>query len=114
MDQLKKRGRHLANRFPLCGKDEENIDHLLLLCTKIHELRALLFTILGINWVLPWRDLGRVEKPLCKEKLKKIWLAAPFCTFWIIWREKNKAVFEDVVPSAQRMKNSCLRSLVLC
>ena len=34
LDQLKKRGRHLANRCPLCGEDEETLDHTFLLCTK--------------------------------------------------------------------------------
>ena len=34
LDQFKKRGRHLINRCPLCDEDEENIDHLLLLCKK--------------------------------------------------------------------------------
>ena len=33
LDQLKKRGRDLANRCFLCGKDEETIDHLLLHCS---------------------------------------------------------------------------------
>ena len=32
MDQLKRRGFSLANRCPLCRKDEENIEHLLLHC----------------------------------------------------------------------------------
>ena len=30
---------------------------------------------------------------------------------WIIWRERNRAVFEDVVASAQRMKNSLIFTL---
>ena len=30
MDQLKRKGFSLANRCPLCGKDEENIKHMLL------------------------------------------------------------------------------------
>ena len=54
MDQLKKRGRHLANRCPLCGKEEGNIDHLLLpALIVVQDLVALLFTIFGANWVLP-------------------------------------------------------------
>ena len=38
MDKLKKMGRHLANRCPLCGKDGENIDHLFLHCMLAREL----------------------------------------------------------------------------
>ena len=43
MEQLKKRGRHLANRCPLCGKEEESLDHLLLRYSKVYNLWALCF-----------------------------------------------------------------------
>ena len=43
MEQLKKRGRHLASRCPLCGKDEEQLDHLLL--HWVYNLWTLIFTI---------------------------------------------------------------------
>ena len=46
MEQLKKRGRHLASRCPLCGKEEESLDHLLLYCTKVYNLWAFIFTVL--------------------------------------------------------------------
>ena len=39
------------------------------------------------------------------QKKKKIWMAAPIYLFWTVWGERNRAVFEDVVPSVQRMKN---------
>ena len=53
MEQLKKRGRHLASRCPLCGKDEESLDHLLLHCPKVHNLWAFIFMMFGVFWVLP-------------------------------------------------------------
>ena len=49
MDKLKKMGRHLANRCPLCGKDGENIDHLFLHCMLARELYSLLFTIFDVK-----------------------------------------------------------------
>ena len=59
MDQLKKRVRQLANRCPLCGKEEENLDHLMLHCLKTCNLWNLLFAIFGVNWVMPgsFRDI---------------------------------------------------------
>ena len=100
MDQLKIRGRHLANRCPLCRKEEENIDHFLLLCSsRVQDLWALLFTIFGVNWVLPGsvrETLNGWQGSLIRKNLKKLWLAAPLCLVWIIWKERNKAVFEDV------------------
>ena len=53
LDQLKKRGRVLANRCFLCGKDEETIDHLLLHCFVAGLLWDLLLAIFGVNWVFP-------------------------------------------------------------
>ena len=36
----------------LCGREEENINHLMLFCTKVQDVWTLLFTIFGVNWVL--------------------------------------------------------------
>ena len=35
LDQLKQKGRHFANRCPLCSEDVENVDHMLLLCRRL-------------------------------------------------------------------------------
>ena len=43
LDSVQKRDRHLANRCPLCGEDDKNIDHLLLICKKIGDLWVFLF-----------------------------------------------------------------------
>ena len=75
MDQLKKRGRHLASRCPLCGKEEENLDHLLLLCTKVKEIWAVFFVIFGVNWVLPYsitETLIGWKGPFAGKTMKKI------------------------------------------
>ena len=52
LGSIEERGKHLANRSPLCGKEEENIIHLLLFCTKVQDVWTLLFTIFGVNWLL--------------------------------------------------------------
>ena len=96
MDQLKKRGRHLANRCPLCGKEEENLDHLLLFCIPVQYIWALLFTIFGVNWMLPGSVKDTLEGwqgSFARKKLKKLWMAAHVCQFWIIWKDRNKAFF---------------------
>ena len=31
-------------------------------------------------------------------------MATPLCLFWTVWTVRNRAAFEDVVPSAHRMK----------
>ena len=114
MEQFKKRGRHLANRCPLCGKDEESLDHQLLHCPKVHNLWAIIFTIFGVYWVLTRSikdTLARWKGPPSRKSLRKVWMAASLCLFWTIWREINGVVFEDMVPSTQRMKNSLMFAL---
>ena len=80
IEQLEKRGRHLASGFPLCGKDEESLDHMLLHCPKVHSLWAFIFTIFRVYWILPrsikntlagWKGL------LSRKSLRKVWIVAP-------------------------------------
>ena len=114
MEQLKKRGRHLASRCPLCGKDEESLDHLLLHCPKVYNLWAFIFMIFGLNWVLPRfiKDtLARWKCSPSRKSLRKVWMAALLCLLWTIWKEINGIVFGDMVLSTQRMKNSLMFAL---
>ncbi|RVW58324.1 Regulator of telomere elongation helicase 1 [Vitis vinifera] len=52
-DQLKRRGWNLANRCFLCCAEEETINHILVHCSKARVLWDLLFSLFGVNWVLP-------------------------------------------------------------
>ena len=51
---FEKRGRQLANRCPLCGEKEENMDHLFLLFNKGRALGFFIcpvWCLLGTSWV---------------------------------------------------------------
>ena len=112
LDQIKKRGRALANRCFLCGKDEETIDHLLLHCPVARLLWDLLLAIFGVYWVFP-KSVSKTLISWCDtcvgKRRKKAWMAAPLTLFWTIWRERNNIAFENREFSAQRMK-----ALFLC
>ncbi|RVW49024.1 hypothetical protein CK203_080960 [Vitis vinifera] len=85
-DQLKRRGWNLANRCPLCCDEEETINHILIHCSKAKVLWDLLFSLFGVNWVLPFsvRDtLLGWHAPLKDKKHSKVWRAAPLCLFWM-------------------------------
>ena len=107
LDQLKKRGWTLANRCFLCCVEEESIDHILIHCTKARVLWELLFVFFGLMWVLPYsvRDtlLGWRSINLGKKR-SKVWMTAPLCLFWAVWKERNKIAFENEEFSIQRLK----------
>ena len=114
-NQLKRRGWNLANRCPLCCDEEETINHILIHCSKAKVLWDLLFSLFGVNWVLPFlvRDtLLGWHAPLKDKKHSKVWWAAPLCLFWMVWKERNRIVFENEVLSLQRLKNSFICNLL--
>ncbi|RVW15849.1 Exportin-7 [Vitis vinifera] len=53
-DQLKRRGWILANRCCLCFAEKETINHILVHCSKTKILWDLVFSLFGVNWVLPF------------------------------------------------------------
>ena len=45
------------------------------------------------------------------KKCKKLWFAAPLYLFWILWCARNKLVFENEVPSVQKIKANFVTNL---
>ena len=116
LDQLKKRGRSLANRCFLCGMEEESIDHILIQCSKARGLWELLFALFGVTWVLPSsvRDtLSGWSGFKLGKKRRKVWNAAPLCIFWAVWKERNRIAFDNEELSIHRLKNSFVCNLWL-
>ena len=114
LDQLKCRGMTFANRCFMCEEEEETIDHLLIHCKITKMLWDLFLSIVGISWVFPHSVLHTLlawQGAAVGKKRKKIWLAAPLCLFWNIWRARNRLVFDNEVPSAQRIKANFVTNL---
>ena len=88
----------------LCKKNNESIDHLFLHCDFSLTLWSNILKEFGLNWVIPRS---------CKELLtlchgfhlsKKgiiLWKTAVTATFWAIWLERNRRIFEDVVATIE-------------
>ncbi|RVW54429.1 hypothetical protein CK203_068460 [Vitis vinifera] len=86
-DQLKRRGWYLANRCFLCCAKEETINHFLIQFSKAKILWDLVFSLFGVNWVLPFtvRDTLLGWHITFKDKKhRKVWRAAPLCLFWTV------------------------------
>ena len=114
MDQLKKMDFQLASRCPLCKEDEENINHLLLHCPFVWGFWAALISLQGKEWVCPLliKDLmvDWTTFPI-RKKAKSLWQAALSSLYWAIWKERNMVVFDNVIFSQERLKNSFITSL---
>ena len=108
LDQLKRRGIPLVNRCFLCEENEETVDHLLIHCSRAKMLWDLFFAITDYNWVFPLKVhklLIAWQSARVGRKRKRVWLAAPLCLFWTLWKERNRVAFENEAPSAHRMKS---------
>ena len=78
------------------------MDHLLLHFIVTRVLWDLLFSLVGVSWVLPAlvRDslLGWKGSFLTKDR-RKVWKASPLCIFWSVWKAQKGIVFRDEVLS---------------
>ena len=92
LDQLKCRGRALANGCCLCEEDEETIDHLLIHCKTTRMLWDLFLTIIGTSWVflcsvrqtlLAWHGV-----PVGKKRKKKFGWLLPYVFFGLYGGKK--------------------------
>ena len=76
----------------------------------------LLLAIADSNWVFPLmvrQFLLTWQSANVGRKCKRVWMVAPLCLFWTLWREMNRATFENEAPSAHRMKFTFLCTLWL-
>ncbi|RVW31827.1 putative ribonuclease H protein [Vitis vinifera] len=114
LDLVQKRGWALANRCFMCLEKEENINHLLLHCSRTRELWDLLFALFGVPWVLPFsvrETLLTWNGYFLGKNRKKVWRAAPLHIFWTVWKERNRLAFKDESLSIQRLKHSFILTL---
>ena len=91
----------------MCEETEENIDHLLIHCNSAKLLWDLISLIFGISWVFPqsvFHTLLAWQGAAVGKKRKRIWLAAPLCLFWTLWRARNRVVFENEGLNDQKIK----------
>ena len=114
LDQLKRKGRSLANRCFFCLAEEKTTNQTLIHCTRIRVLWELLFALFGVTWVLPCsvREtfLGWCGSFVGK-KSKKTWKLAPLCLLWAMWKERNRITFDNEEFSVHRLKYSFVCSL---
>ena len=110
--QLKKRDFHLASKCPFCGREEEELEHMIH-CPLIWGQWTDLLSTFGASWTCPLLVKDLLQRWLhfpVRKKAKSIWRVAPLILFWAIWKERNVDIFEDATFSTLRLKLSVIRS----
>ena len=103
-----------VNRCFMCEEDEKNIGHLLIHCKSAKMLWNLFLSIVGTSWVFPQSMLHTLlawQGAAVGKKRKRIWLAAPLCLFWTLWRGRNRLVFENESTTDQKIKANFVSNL---
>ena len=96
-DNLMRRGHVLAGWCCLCKNHWETGDHLLLHCEFVAALWGFVFSMFGIQWVLPAKVLDMLSgwHNWFGRRSSVIWNLAPLCVMWSLWQERNRRIFED-------------------
>lgn len=92
-DKLRARGLIIVNGCLLCLNAEESYNHLLLWCHIAYRLWCMIYSLLGIEWVVAGsvHDEIRVYDGLsCKRCIAN---QIPLIVFWFIWKERNTRPF---------------------
>jgi hypothetical protein len=92
------------------------MDHLLLHCEVSRDLWSYIFSLFGIEWVMPRRVLELLTSSgasVGDDRAKEAWQLALLCLLWCIWRERNARLFEDVETSMVEIRKCLLNMLYL-
>ena len=89
----------------LCKCNGESVDHLLLHCGEVFRLWSFALRSFGVSWVLLKRVIDSLAgwRNWLGKHPSNVWNLVPHCVMWIIWRERNSPIFEDLVLSGDKL-----------
>jgi len=115
-DNLRKRNIVVIEWCCMCKKKGESIDHLLLHCDTARELWSFMFSLFGVEWVMPQTVLELLTTWgafFGHGLAKKVWRLVPHCVLWSVWWERNARLFEDVETVMVVLRKRVLNTLYL-
>ncbi len=99
----------------MCKKNGESISHLFLHCSAAREIWNFIFSIFGIQWMMPCgiiELLANWGSSCSSMRVRKLWEMIPLCLFWCIWRERNCRNFEGEEKNLMELKGMVLCTLM--
>lgn len=82
----------------MCKSEEESVAHSFLHCDFARQLWSLVFSLFGVNWVMPnlvVAMLYRWKGLFGKRSNSEVWKAMLLYLWWCIWRERNKIFLKE-------------------
>jgi hypothetical protein len=104
-DKLTKRGLDHPERCPLCDQQDKTINHLLAPSVFVRQVWAGLLQPAGLMELTPqphdevFEDWWRIASMRVLGQLKKGFNSLVVLGAWVIWKNRNSCVFNDVSPS---------------
>ena len=83
----------------MCKKDQESSDHLFLTCDFTIRFWFKILKEFDRDWVIPRSAIDLLSSGqgfLLQKREKILWKVAISTTFWAIWLERNRRIFEGV------------------
>ena len=93
MDNTKRQGWMLVNRYFLCKSGEKSSYHILLQYLKARLLWQLIFSSFGVAWVLHSSIKATLlswQGHFTRKKRNQAWKVILLRLFWIIWKKRNR------------------------
>ncbi|CAN0856068.1 Putative ribonuclease H protein At1g65750 [Linum grandiflorum] len=103
LDNLQRRGYHMANRCPMCQKTIETVDHLFLRCAFSRTIWDIICSKLLIHgpmlsdtseFIAAWKGMN------CKSPFQAVMEVLMHATIWFLWLERNERIFNDKISSS--------------
>jgi hypothetical protein len=115
LDNLRKRHVIVIDRWYMCKKAGESVDHLLLHCNVASTLWTSVFSCFRLSWVMLRRviDLFTCWWSSGRPMSVAVWKMTPICVFWCPWRERNNRSFEDLKMSLEEILSSFYHTLYI-
>ena len=99
----------------MCKCNGESVDHLFLYCLVVMHMWSMVFGLFGVSWVMLQSVMGLLacwQGRFGHHRNGYIWLIAPHCLLWCLWRERNSKCFEDNERSILDLKLFFFRTLM--
>ena len=94
------------NGCPMCLRDEESVEHLLLNCKSAQTIWMAIIGGFDCCWALPHSlpELFQAWKtPIGDPRGKVMWRLSFLLVIWTIWKERNMRCFEGIACNESRL-----------